>query len=110
MTSLIWSGRRGSNSRPQPWQGCALPAELLPHLPALCCQSPAYHCRRPLNLGAGDEARTRDLNLGKVALYQLSYSRILPTTFASLCCLFLLPVSAFRPAPFSALARQKRDY
>ena len=25
---------------------------------------------------AGDEARTRDLNLGKVALYQLSYSRI----------------------------------
>jgi hypothetical protein len=26
--------------------------------------------------GAGDEARTRDLNLGKVALYQLSYSRI----------------------------------
>ena len=28
------------------------------------------------NLGAGDESRTRDLNLGKVALYQLSYSRI----------------------------------
>jgi hypothetical protein len=27
-------------------------------------------------LGAGNEARTRDLNLGKVALYQLSYSRI----------------------------------
>jgi hypothetical protein len=26
--------------------------------------------------GAGDEARTRDLNLGKVALYQLSYSRV----------------------------------
>ncbi len=25
------SGRRGSNSRPQPWQGCALPTELLPH-------------------------------------------------------------------------------
>jgi hypothetical protein len=25
-----WSGRRGSNSRPQPWQGCALPTELLP--------------------------------------------------------------------------------
>ena len=29
-----------------------------------------------LNSGAGDESRTRDLNLGKVALYQLSYSRI----------------------------------
>jgi hypothetical protein len=29
----IWSGRRGSNSRPQPWQGCALPTELRPHCP-----------------------------------------------------------------------------
>ena len=26
--------------------------------------------------GAGKEARTLDLNLGKVALYQLSYSRV----------------------------------
>jgi hypothetical protein len=31
--------------------------------------------RRSL-FGAGNEARTRDLNLGKVALYQLSYSRV----------------------------------
>ena len=29
----------------------------------------------PRNRGAGDESRTRDLNLGKVTLYQLSYSR-----------------------------------
>ena len=29
-----------------------------------------------LNVGAVDEARTRDLHLGKVALYQLSYYRI----------------------------------
>ena len=28
----IWSGKRDSNSRPQPWQGCALPTELFPHL------------------------------------------------------------------------------
>src|SRR5690606_18362873 len=28
--------------------------------------------------GADDEVRTRDLNLGKVALYQLSYVRIAP--------------------------------
>jgi hypothetical protein len=28
--------------------------------------------------GAGKESRTLDLNLGKVALYQLSYSRISP--------------------------------
>jgi hypothetical protein len=26
-----WSGKRDSNSRPQPWQGCALPTELFPH-------------------------------------------------------------------------------
>ena len=29
----------------------------------------------PSRTGAGNESRTRDLNLGKVALYQLSYSR-----------------------------------
>ena len=29
----------------------------------------------PLETGAGKESRTPDLNLGKVALYQLSYSR-----------------------------------
>jgi hypothetical protein len=29
--------------------------------------------------GAGNETRTRDLNLGKVALYQLSYSRVVKT-------------------------------
>ena len=27
---LTWSGRRDSNPRPQPWQGCALPAEPRP--------------------------------------------------------------------------------
>ena len=31
--------------------------------------------------GAGEESRTLDLNLGKVALYQLSYSR-----FVVVCC------------------------
>ena len=25
------SGKRDLNSRPQPWQGCALPTELFPH-------------------------------------------------------------------------------
>ena len=28
------------------------------------------------NFGAGNETRTRDPNLGKVVLYQLSYSRV----------------------------------
>ena len=30
------------------------------------------------SFGAEDEARTRDPNLGKVVLYQLSYFRIFP--------------------------------
>ena len=34
--------------------------------------------------GAGDEIRTRDINLGKVALYQLSYSRSATRILASL--------------------------
>ena len=29
----------------------------------------------PVSFGAGDEARTRYLHLGKVALYQMSYAR-----------------------------------
>ena len=29
----MWSGRRDSNPRPQPWQGCALPAEPRPREP-----------------------------------------------------------------------------
>ena len=29
---FYWSGKRDSNSRPQPWQGCALPTELFPHV------------------------------------------------------------------------------
>ena len=68
--SEIWSGRRVSNSRPQPWQGCALPTELLPH----GVTTNIYRCIE--SSGAGEESRTLDLNLGKVALYQLSYSRM----------------------------------
>ena len=41
-------------------------------------QPTAGWARDPLR--ADDEARTRDLNLGKVALYQLSYVRLLPRT------------------------------
>ena len=34
-----------------------------------------------LELGAGNETRTRDPDLGKVVLYQLSYSRVLVGVF-----------------------------
>jgi hypothetical protein len=30
-----WSGKRDSNSRPRPWQGRALPAELFPRFEVL---------------------------------------------------------------------------
>ena len=33
-------------------------------------------CFAPFSFGAGDEARTRYLHLGKVALYQMSYARM----------------------------------
>ena len=47
--------------------------------PLLYCLAVARRC-----IGAGKEARTPDLNLGKVALYQLSYSRV--TTLGCLAC------------------------
>ncbi len=34
----------------------------------------------PCEYGAGDRIRTGDINLGKVALYQLSYSRVRQAT------------------------------
>ena len=73
----IWSGRRVSNSRPQPWQGCALPTELLPHAAALLlprhtltssCSGEARLCRRHIRVSRAFPAlfpknlvdRTRD--------------------------------------------------
>ncbi len=44
--------------------------------------------------GAGNETRTRDLNLGKVALYQLSYSRVEQNCTA---CYFVAPVLSSLP-------------
>ena len=51
----FWSGRRGSNSLPRPWQGRALPDEL-----------------RPQN-GASGRGRTGDTRIFSPLLYQLSY-------------------------------------
>ncbi|SPC13382.1 hypothetical protein CT19431_60046 [Cupriavidus taiwanensis] len=58
-----------------------IPPKLPQHMDAACrgaAIQPKQKGKRcfPLGIGAGDESRTRDLNLGKVALYQLSYSRI----------------------------------
>ena len=40
-----------------------------------CLQKRKHHLLRWCFFGAGDEARTRYLDLGKVALYQMSYAR-----------------------------------
>ena len=40
--------------------------------------------RQKLTSGAGDGIRTRDPNLGKVVLYQLSYTRSIFTLLADL--------------------------
>ena len=39
--SREWSGKRDSNSRPRPWQGRALPTELLPLIPSPCSKGTA---------------------------------------------------------------------
>jgi hypothetical protein len=36
---------------------------------------PSLYAALQAKAGAGDEARTRDVHLGKVVLYQLSYTR-----------------------------------
>ena len=76
-----WSGKRDSDPRPQPWQGCALPTELFPliqlqevkrrrlELPRHNCHYPLKVARLPippplqhldviLNISAQDRTRT----------------------------------------------------
>ncbi len=60
----LGSGKRDSNPRPQPWQGCALPTELFPRR--------ALHCADACSGGEGD--RTPDLVNAIHALSQLSYA------------------------------------
>ena len=70
------SPRRESNPRPLPYQGSALPTEL--HGPNFISRpGTAAHRRRAIvtAYGAGNGIRTRDPELGRLALYQLSYSR-----------------------------------
>ena len=100
--SRVWSGKRGSNPPPPPWQGGALPNELFPHMrlkfrkmervmglePTISAWKanvlPLHYtrilCRNSERLEREDGARTRHLRLGKAALYQMSYSRILKST------------------------------
>ena len=63
----IWSGRRGSNSLPPPWQGGALPDELRPHIRGTGV------ILVPLKGGASDRNRTNDTGIFSPLLYRLSY-------------------------------------
>ena len=89
-----WSGKRGSNPPPPPWQGGALPNELFPHIkinlkvvrakrlelihPAAPepksgasanSATPAYH---KIELGDPSEIRTPDTLIKSQVLYRLS--------------------------------------
>ena len=83
---LTESDRRGSNPRSRPWQGRALPTTPLSHKRVMGIE-PTYPAWKagvlPLNYTrrysverAIDGARTRGLDLGKVARYQLRHYRI----------------------------------
>ena len=65
---------RNRTDEPLPYQGSALPTELRGHF-----RFRIFFARRlsatKNKAGAGDEARTRDIQLGRLKLYQLSYSR-----------------------------------
>src|SRR6266436_10140625 len=65
----------GSNRRPRPYQGRALPTELPGHTRQWSTTAPTLRHHSHGQIGAGNGTRTRDPELGRLALYQLSYSR-----------------------------------
>src|SRR4026209_922370 len=78
---LLQSGKRDSNPRPQPWQGCALPTELFPRIGQDSSARPAA-AQRPIDAGSGSAEggsggegdRTPDLVSAIHALSHLSYA------------------------------------
>src|SRR4029077_3370040 len=79
--SVLQSGKRDSNPRPQPWQGCALPTELFPRTRVQSNPGSPVRTRRPgawasrrLALNGGEGDRTPDFLNAMHALSQLSYA------------------------------------
>ena len=70
ITTPLWSGQRGSNSLPPPWQGGALPDELRPHIRGTGVILVL------LKGGASDRNRTNDTGIFSPLLYRLSYRGI----------------------------------
>ena len=75
----IWSGKRGSNSRPIPWQGIALPTELFPRLN----QRKTHHKDGFINLVAwgGIEPPTQGFSIQRTRTSGVSVSRRNVTSF-----------------------------
>ncbi len=69
------SGKRDSNPRPQPWQGCALPTELFP--PVCRVNTRRCRCHNNLSHNGGEGNRTPDLVNAIHALSQLSYAPVI---------------------------------
>ncbi len=57
----MWSPNRDLNPRPHPYQGCALPLSYS----GFKCKTKALF----KIYGAGDETRTRNIQLGRLTLY-----------------------------------------
>ena len=74
-TSEKWSSHRESNSGPRPYQGRTLPLSHASVFLGKSRKDPKNHLLVKKD-GAGEEARTLDFQLGRLALYQLSYTRI----------------------------------
>ena len=71
----VQSGKRDSNPRPQPWQGCALPTELFPHTSTgRSYRTRPFTATVPLPRSGGEGDRTPDLVNAIHALSQLSYA------------------------------------
>ena len=62
-----------------------------------------------LVIGAGNETRTRDPDLGKVVLYQLSYSRLSSAILAALAPLSRKALSTASSGAAPAMRRANRD-
>ncbi len=75
-----WSGKPGSNRRPQPWQGCALPTELFPRGIPKGSRTPVTavkgRCPRPLDDG-DPESFLALLTVVSVSQYCVEVGRIL---------------------------------
>ena len=73
-SAATWRCRPDLNWGVKVLQTFALP---LGHGTRFLYEKKECHEHIPLLFGAGDEARTRYLHLGKVALYRMSYTRIM---------------------------------